>query len=148
MSRFRTFGLIRLASSSQAPYRQLRCKLLRGKRLGIYWGKRKEMAFLLHPIVNSWRVQMLQRDWQHPKKNSTARSPRRILEDRVVFCVDCDTNRALTTDTSGQLVCSVCTSTAWMYVSAPLIANFHEYSERLAEATAAGNAFARTCPVL
>ena len=91
---------------------------------------------------------MLKKDWFKSKKSRTSGIPRRILQDRVVFCVDCDANRQLSTNGSGQLVCSVCSSTAWMYVAAPLVAHFQEYSEGVAKANVAGNAFAATCPVL
>jgi hypothetical protein len=91
---------------------------------------------------------MHHKEWLNSRKRTTNWVPRRILEDRIVFCVDCDANRPLTTNGLGQLVCSACTSAAWMYVAAPLVANFQRYSEGVAEANAAGNAFAHTCPVL
>ena len=55
---------------------------------------------------------------------------KRILENRIVFCANCDANRTLSVSSSGILACSSCSSENWMYLSAPLIANFREYDER------------------
>ncbi len=91
---------------------------------------------------------MLHKDWLNSGKCPTIGAPRRIFEDREVFCLDCDCNQTLLTNSSGQLVCSVCTGAVWMYVTAPLVAHFQNYNEGLARAAAAGNSFARSCPVL
>jgi len=55
---------------------------------------------------------------------------RRSLDNRIVFCTNCDANRTLSVSSSGNLTCSNCCSANWMYVSAPIIANFKEYNER------------------
>jgi hypothetical protein len=55
---------------------------------------------------------------------------KRTLENRIVFCANCDANRTLSVSSSGILTCSSCSSENWMYLSAPLIANFREYDER------------------
>jgi hypothetical protein len=55
---------------------------------------------------------------------------KRTLENRIVFCANCDANRTLSVSSSGILTCSSCSSENWMYLSAPLIANFRAYDER------------------
>ena len=55
---------------------------------------------------------------------------RRSLENRIVFCADCDTNRLLTVSPSANLICSSCGSKNWMHRSAPLVAHFKEYNEQ------------------
>lgn len=54
---------------------------------------------------------------------------KRTLEDRIVFCANCDANRTLSVSSCGNLTCSSCGSGNWMYISAPIIANFREYNE-------------------
>lgn len=51
----------------------------------------------------------------------------RLLENRVVLCADCDTNRALAVSSSAHLICSSCGSENWMFVSAPILARLREY---------------------
>ena len=91
---------------------------------------------------------MHHKDWFSSRNKPTSGPPRRVLEDRIVFCVDCDTNRSLTTNGLGQLVCSACASEAWMYLSAPFFIRYRSYSKVVGEADGAGNAFGYTCPVL
>ena len=55
---------------------------------------------------------------------------RRALDNRIVFCANCEANRTLGVSSSGNLSCSSCGSENWMYLSAPIIANFKEYDER------------------
>jgi hypothetical protein len=55
---------------------------------------------------------------------------KRSLENRIVFCTNCDANRTLSASSSGNLSCSSCGSENWMYLSAPIIANFKEYDEQ------------------
>lgn len=55
---------------------------------------------------------------------------RRTLDNRIVFCANCEANRILSVSSSGSLSCSSCASENWMYLSAPIIANFKEYDER------------------
>jgi hypothetical protein len=62
---------------------------------------------------------------------------KRSLENRTVLCVDCDCNRTLSVSSYGRLICSACGSEHWMFVSAPIIANFKEYDERAARERAA-----------
>ena len=45
----------------------------------------------------------------------------RQLENRIVLCVDCDTNRALVVSSSAHLICLSCGSENWMFLSAPII---------------------------
>jgi len=51
----------------------------------------------------------------------------RLLENRIVLCADCDTNRALVVSSSAHLICSSCGSENWMFVSAPIVARLREY---------------------
>jgi hypothetical protein len=51
----------------------------------------------------------------------------RLLDNRVVLCADCDTNRALAVSSSAHLICSSCGSENWMFVSAPIVARLREY---------------------
>ena len=55
---------------------------------------------------------------------------KRGLEDRIVFCVNCDANRTLSVSSCGNLTCSSCSSENWMYISVPIAANFKEYNEQ------------------
>jgi hypothetical protein len=55
---------------------------------------------------------------------------RRSLENRLVFCADCDANRILGVSCSGSLICSDCGSENWMHIAIPLVARFKEYNEQ------------------
>ena len=55
---------------------------------------------------------------------------RRGLDNRIVFCANCETNRTLAISSAGNLSCSSCGSENWMYLCATVIANFREYDER------------------
>jgi hypothetical protein len=55
---------------------------------------------------------------------------KRSLENRIIFCTNCDANRTLSVSSSGNLSCCNCGSENWMYLSAPIIANFKEYDEQ------------------
>jgi hypothetical protein len=55
---------------------------------------------------------------------------RRTLDNRIVFCANCEANRTLGVSSAGNLSCSSCGSENWMHLSAPIIANFKEYDER------------------
>jgi len=55
---------------------------------------------------------------------------RRGLDNRIVLCANCEANRTLGVSSSGKLSCSTCGSENWMYLSAPIVANFKEYDER------------------
>jgi len=57
----------------------------------------------------------------------------RSMENRIVFCADCNTNRLLTVSPSGNLICSSCGSKNWMHRSAPLVARFKAYNEQSAQ---------------
>lgn len=57
---------------------------------------------------------------------------KRGLEDRIVFCTNCDANRTLSVSSCGNLTCSTCGSENWMYLSAPIVANFKNYDEQQA----------------
>jgi len=53
----------------------------------------------------------------------------RSLEGRIVLCVDCDGSRTLAVSSSGNLICSSCSSEHWMFVAVPLIAGFSGYGQ-------------------
>ena len=55
---------------------------------------------------------------------------RRGLNNRIIFCANCESNRTLGVSSAGNLSCSSCGSENWMYLSAPIIANFREYDEK------------------
>ncbi|MFN8007100.1 MAG: hypothetical protein U0V70_08795 [Terriglobia bacterium] len=73
--------------------------------------------------IKSWRN--LSKDFQPGVKRS--------LDNRIVFCANCEANRSLTVNSTGTLTCSSCGSESWMYISAPLTANFKEYNEKKAQ---------------
>jgi hypothetical protein len=64
------------------------------------------------------------------KVNRSESGPKRLLEDRIVLCADCDTNRPLAVGSCGALICSSCGSENWMFVAAPIVRNFREYNEK------------------
>lgn len=51
-------------------------------------------------------------EWRAESKNR----PVCYLEHRIVYCADCETRRSLVSS-SGVLICSVCGSGNWMYLS-------------------------------
>lgn len=55
---------------------------------------------------------------------------KRGLEDRIVFCANCDSNRTLSVSSCGNLTCSSCGSENWMYLSAPIASKFKNYNEQ------------------
>ncbi len=60
-------------------------------------------------------------------------SVKRTLENRIVFCANCDASRTLSVSSSGNLSCSSCGSDNWMYLSTPIIPNFHDYNEKVVQ---------------
>jgi hypothetical protein len=58
---------------------------------------------------------------------------RRALDNRTVFCANCEANRTLGVSSAGNLSCSSCGSENWMHHSAPIVGNFREYDERKAQ---------------
>jgi hypothetical protein len=66
---------------------------------------------------------------------------KRTLENRIVFCANCEANRTLGVSSSGKLSCSSCGSENWMYLSAPIIANFKEYDEKKVQERIAVNKY-------
>ena len=67
------------------------------------------------------------------KSNLAKRTSLRLLEGRVVYCLNCETQRPLTVNASGQVVCSICAGNSWQHASAPLAAQFWDYDERIAK---------------
>ena len=55
------------------------------------------------------------------------------MENRIVFCADCDTSRLLAVSSSGSLICSSCGSKNWMHRSAPLASRLKAYDEHSIE---------------
>jgi len=52
------------------------------------------------------------------------------LQNRVVFCVDCESNRSLVCE-SGTLMCSSCGSQNWMFLASGIVAKFKTYDEQI-----------------
>ncbi|MEW5974523.1 MAG: hypothetical protein AB1898_01835 [Acidobacteriota bacterium] len=57
-------------------------------------------------------------------------SVKRLMEDRIVFCANCEANRTLSVSSSGTLACSACCSENWMHLAAPIVSKFREYDEQ------------------
>jgi len=55
---------------------------------------------------------------------------KRALDNRIVFCANCEANRTLGVSPSGNLSCSSCGSANWMHLFAPIIAKFKDYDEQ------------------
>jgi hypothetical protein len=66
------------------------------------------------------------------RHNDSRRKRGRYLEDRLVYCADCEGNRKLTF-VSGNLACSACGSEQWMFVSG-IVTRFKDYDEEAVEA--------------
>jgi hypothetical protein len=62
---------------------------------------------------------------KHLRVHSKDMGPRRSLENRIVLCADCDSNRTLAISASGNLVCSSCSSQNWMFASTSIITRFN-----------------------
>ena len=60
------------------------------------------------------------------------RTSLRLLEGRVVYCLNCETQRPLTVNSSGQVVCSACAGNSWQHASVPLASQFWDYDEKVA----------------
>jgi hypothetical protein len=75
---------------------------------------------------------MTRKSWTNLRKGAQ-HSVKRLLDNRIVFCANCDDNRTLAVNSSGTLTCSTCGSESWMYLSAPIIANFRNYDEKKAQ---------------
>jgi hypothetical protein len=85
---------------------------------------------------------MNKRQWWNRYKRSATRVSR-SLENRIVLCADCDTNRLLTVTSLGTAVCSHCGSEHWMHVSVPLAARFKRYNDEEAKERAAVDRYLR-----
>ncbi len=72
---------------------------------------------------------MTLKSWRNLGKASQ-HNVKRSLDNRIVFCANCEANRILAVNSTGTLTCSSCGSESWMYLSAPLTANFKEYDEK------------------
>jgi hypothetical protein len=55
---------------------------------------------------------------------------RRGLNNRIIFCANCESNQTLGVSSAGNLSCSSCGSENWMHLSAPISTNFRKYDER------------------
>jgi hypothetical protein len=60
-------------------------------------------------------LKMTRTNWLEWRAESMNK-PARYLEDRIVYCADCETRRSLASH-SGVLACSVCGSEHWMHLS-------------------------------
>ena len=72
---------------------------------------------------------MTSKTWRNLGKTSQL-NVKRSLENRIVFCANCDVNRTLGVNSTGTLTCSSCGSENWMYLSVPITASFREYNEK------------------
>src|SRR4026207_979113 len=70
-------------------------------------------------MVRSAWLKAQKRLWTHSKDLGPSRS----LENRIVLCADCDSNRTLALSASGELVCSSCGSQNWMFASTSIVAH-------------------------
>ena len=77
---------------------------------------------------------MVRTAWRNARKNMKISlkelGPRRSLENRIVLCVDCDSNRTLAISSSGNPICSSCGSENWMFTSTSIIAHFKNFETR------------------
>jgi ribosomal protein S27E len=48
----------------------------------------------------------------------------RLLEGRMVYCLNCESDQTLTANASSQMVCSVCAGHSWLYASTPIAGEF------------------------
>src|SRR5262249_31923743 len=65
------------------------------------------------------------------KRGKAAQIPvRRGLDNRTVFCANCEVNRTLGISSAGYLSCSSCGSGNWMYLFAPVIREDDEREEQ------------------
>jgi hypothetical protein len=99
-------------------------------------------------VNRSLEVGRLTRITDYNSKSTNVRSrksrsyhPKRLLENRIVFCADCDANRTLAVTPVGDLICSSCGSGNWMHRSPPLISNFRDYDEMSAQECLAINRY-------
>jgi hypothetical protein len=72
-------------------------------------------------------LKMTRKNWLEWRAESKDK-PARYLEDRIVYCADCETRRSLTSN-SGVLACSVCGSEHWMHLSVPNLPSTRTYNE-------------------
>jgi hypothetical protein len=72
-------------------------------------------------------LKMTRKNWLEWRAESKDK-PARYLEDRIVYCADCETRRSLTSN-SGVLVCSVCSSEHWMHLAVPNLPPTQTYDE-------------------
>jgi hypothetical protein len=68
-------------------------------------------------------------EWRAESKNK----PAHYLENRIVYCADCETRRSLASD-SGVLACSVCGSEHWSHLSFVNLPAAQPYDERTVQA--------------
>jgi hypothetical protein len=72
-------------------------------------------------------LKMTRKNWLEWRAESKEK-PGRYLEDRIVYCADCETRRSLTSN-SGALACSACGSEHWMHLSVPNLPPTRTYNE-------------------
>ena len=72
----------------------------------------------------SWLRMTRSTVWQNGSRNRRTH----YLERRIVFCVDCESPRALTFG-SGSLACSSCGSGNWMHPPSNMTTRFHQYPD-------------------
>ena len=67
------------------------------------------------------------------KLSSSKKATPRLLEGRVVYCLNCECDRPLTVNAACQVVCSVCAGQGWLHAATPLAAQFRDYDESAAK---------------
>jgi hypothetical protein len=77
-------------------------------------------------------LKMTRKNWLEWRAESKDK-PARYLEDRIVYCADCETRRCLTSN-SGVLACSVCGSEHWTHLSPANLPPAKTYDEGMIQA--------------
>lgn len=72
-------------------------------------------------------LKMTRRNWLQWRAESKDK-PAHYLENRIIYCADCETRRSLTSD-SGVLACSVCGSEHWMHLAQTNLPQVRAYDE-------------------
>jgi hypothetical protein len=60
-------------------------------------------------------LKMTRKNWLEWRAESKVK-PAHYLEDRIIYCADCETRRSLASN-SGILACSICGSEYWTHLS-------------------------------
>jgi len=72
-------------------------------------------------------LRLTRKNWLEWRAEPKEKRPR-YLEDRLVYCADCETRRSLANN-SGVLACSVCGSEHWTHLSVSKLPPARTYDE-------------------